>query len=34
VGAACISTAAVSGTASRVTWPPKEEISMEVQSLR
>src|SRR5258708_4051175 len=34
VGAACMSTAAVNGMASRVTWPPNEEISIEVQSLR
>ncbi len=34
VGAACMSTAAVSGMASKVTCPPNEEIRMEVQSLR
>jgi hypothetical protein len=34
VGEACISTAAVSGMANSVTWPPKEEISIDVQSLR
>jgi hypothetical protein len=34
VGAACISTAAVSGSASRVTCPPKEEIRIDVHSRR
>ena len=34
VGEACSSTAADSGSASKVTWPPKDEMRIEVQSRR
>jgi hypothetical protein len=34
VGDACSSTAAVNGSASIVTWPPKEEISIEIHKRR
>ena len=34
VGEACSSTAADSGSASSVTWPPKEEMRMEVHKRR
>ena len=34
VGEACSSSAAVSGSASRVTWPPKELIRIELHKRR
>src|SRR5712671_4444589 len=34
VGEACISTAAVRGRARRVTWPPKEEIRIDIHRRR
>jgi hypothetical protein len=34
VGEACSSTAADSGSASSVTWPPKDEMRMEVHKRR